>query len=583
MTEEQRIPTPAPADLPSFKIKINGSEISAEYQVQGVVVMRAFNKIASAELILFDGDPSTEEFKLSSSEDFIPGNEVEVLAGYHSNDEVIFKGLVVRHGLKVHKERPAVLRIECRDAAVKLTVGRKNAYFYDSSDSEIIEELASSAGLQPDVEATAVTHVEMVQLDATDWDFIVTRAEANGKLVATQDGTLVAKAPDSSTEPVLSLAYGSSLLEFEAMLDARSQYKSIQSSAWDAANQEMLEAEAEDPSALTPGNLTAGDLAAVIDLEQLRLKHAGQVSDQELQVWADGYRMRTEFSKVRGRARVQGFAGIHPGDMVELGGVGDRFSGSALVSGVRHEINAKNWETDIAFGLAPETFAAEHPDLPEARADGLLPAISGLHIGLVTALEGDPNGEDRVQVRIPMIDPGEQGVWARVVTLDAGQERGSFFRPEIGDEVILGFLNDDPRNPVILGMMNSSAKPAPLAASDDNPEKGFVTRSGIKLLFNDELVSLTVETPNGNKIVLSDESGSALIEDENGNKALLDSSGISLESASDLILKASGDINLEGVNITASASAQLKAEGSAAAEVSSGGTTTVKGSVVMIN
>lgn len=241
MTEEQRIPTPAPADLPTFKIKINGSEISAEYQVQGVVVTRAFNKVASAELILFDGDPATEEFKLSSSEDFVPGNEVEILAGYHSNEEVIFKGLVVRHGLQVYQERPAVLRIECKDAAVKLTVGRKNAYFYDSTDSEIIEELASVAGLQPDVESTDVTHAEMVQLDATDWDFIVTRAEANGKLVATQDGTLVAKAPDSSTEPVLSLAYGSSLLEFEAMLDARSQYKSIQSSAWDAANQEMLE------------------------------------------------------------------------------------------------------------------------------------------------------------------------------------------------------------------------------------------------------------------------------------------------------------------------------------------------------
>ncbi len=583
MTAEQRIPTPAPADLPTFKIKINGSEISAEYQVQGIVITRAFNKVSSAELILFDGDPATQEFKLSSSEDFIPGNEVEILAGYHSNDEVVFKGLVVRHGLKIYQERPAVLRIECKDAAVKLTVGRKNTYFYDSTDSEIIEEVASGAGLQSDVESTDVTHVEMVQLDATDWDFIVTRAEANGKLVATQDGTLVAKAPDSSTEPVLSLAYGSTLLDFEAILDARSQFKSIQSSAWDAANQEMLEVEAEDPSAVTPGNLATDDLAAVIDLEQLRLKHAGQVSDQELQAWADGYRMRAEFSKVRGRARIQGFAGILPGHVVELGGVGDRFSGSALVSGVRHEINAKNWETDIAFGLAPETFAMAHPDLLDSRADGLLPAISGLHIALVTALEGDPQGEDRVQVRIPMIDPAEQGVWARVATLDAGEERGSFFRPEIGDEVILGFLNDDPRNPIILGMMNSSAKAAPLAASDDNPEKGFVTRSGIKLLFNDEVVSLTVETPNGNKIVVSDDSGSVVIEDENGNKALLDSSGISLESASDLTIKASGDINLEAVNINLSASAQLKAEGSAAAEVSSSGTTTVKGSVVMIN
>ena len=52
-----------------------------------------------------------------------------------------------------------------------------------------------------------------------------------------------------------------------------------------------------------------------------------------------------------------------------------------------------------------------------------------------------------------------------LATLDAGKERGTFFRPEIGDEVVVGFLNDDPRHPVILGMCHSSAKPAPEPAN----------------------------------------------------------------------------------------------------------------------
>ena len=38
----------------------------------------------------------------------------------------------------------------------------------------------------------------------------------------------------------------------------------------------------------------------------------------------------------------------------------------------------------------------------------------------------------------------EQGVWARVATLDAGNDRGTFFRPEVDDEVVLGFFHDDP-------------------------------------------------------------------------------------------------------------------------------------------
>jgi Rhs element Vgr protein len=263
--------------------------------------------------------------------------------------------------------------------------------------------------------------------------------------------------------------------------------------------------------------------------------------------------------------------------------MGDRFNGKALVSGVHHEISSKNWESDISFGLDPAWFGQRQRDLVEAPANGLLPGIGGLHIGLVTALEGDPDGEERIQVRIPMIDPAEEGIWARVSTLDAGEERGSFFRPEIGDEVLLGFLNNDPRNPVVLGMMNSSAKPAPLQASDDNHEKGLFTRSGIKLLFDDDKQTVTLETPNGNKLVLDDDSGAIKVEDENGNLLKMENGGITLESAADINIKASGDVNIEGTNLNGKGSAKAKLEGSAGAELSSGGSTIVKGSMVQIN
>lgn len=583
MPEERRIPTPAPADLPSFKILVDGSQISAEYQIQALLISRSFNRVAEAQIIVLDGDPAAEDFKASTADDFVPGKEIEIKAGYHGDEESLFKGLIVRHGIRVYQKRPSVLRVECKDAAVKLTVGRSNAYHYAVTDAEIIEDLASAAGLTPDVEATSVNHQGMVQYYASDWDFIVTRAEANGRLVSTEDGSLVVKAPDATAQAVLSLTYGGNILDFEAYMDARHQYGAAQVYAWDAANQEMLEIEGADAGASTPGNLSESDLAAVIGLDASVFKHGGQLSDSELQAWADGQRLKSGYAKVRGRVRIQGFGQVKPGDMIELNGVGDRFNGRALVSGVRHEINSRNWESDISFGLDPDWFGSTRRDLVEAPANGLLPGISGLHIGLVTALEGDPDGEHRIQVRIPMIDPTEEGIWARVSTLDAGEERGSFFRPEIGDEVLLGFLNNDPRNPVVLGMLNSSAKPAPIEAADDNHEKGLFTRSGIKLLFNDDTQTVTLETPNGNKLVLDDDSGSITVEDENGNILKMESSGITLESAADINIKASGDVNIEGINLNGSASAQAKFEGSAGAELSSGGSTTVKGSIVQIN
>jgi uncharacterized protein involved in type VI secretion and phage assembly len=216
-------------------------------------------------------------------------------------------------------------------------------------------------------------------------------------------------------------------------------------------------------------------------------------------------------------------------------------------------------------------------------ANGLLPAVNGLQVGIVTKLEGDPDGEYRVQVRIPMIGASEEGVWARVATLDAGNTRGSFFRPEIGDEVILGFLNDEPRNPVVLGMLNSSAKPVPVEPSDDNHVKGIYTRSGMKIVFDDDKQTITAETVNGNKIILSDDEGMINMEDENGNKITLNADGITIESAGDIILKASGDVNTEGTNLSSKASANFKAEGSGGAELSTSASAVIKGSMVQIN
>lgn len=583
MTDDRKIDTPASADRPTFKIFSEGNELDKAYQIKALSVSRSVNKITEATILLLDGEPSKEDFPISNAADLIPGKEVEITAGYHSNEESIFKGIVVCHSIKVYEHKSAVLRIDCKDSAVKMSVGRKNKYYYESTDSDIWEEIINASGLTPEVETTSITHQEMVQFHATNWDFLVARAEVNGMCVYTNDGTLKIAPPDLGQAAELNLRYGGNLLDFEAKMDARNQFSAINAYSWDAANQELLEIEAAELSGSLPGDIPPNDLAKVIDLEHNDLRHAGQLKDAELQEWANALMLKSRLAKVQARARIQGLSAIKPGQIVELGGVGNRFNGKAFVAGVRHEINEKNWETNIEFGLSPKWFSQGHEDFHMPTASGLLPAVSGLQIGLVTALEGDPEEEGRVKVRIPMIDATEEGVWARVATLDAGKNRGTFFMPELQDEVILGFLNDDPRNPIIVGMVNSSAKPAGFEPKDDNHEKGLVTRSGMKIVFDDNKINLKIETPNGNVLNISDDEGQIQLADENGNKLIMNSDGITIESAADLNLKATGDVNIEGTNITQSANANFKAEGSAGAEISTSATAVLKGSIVQIN
>ncbi len=214
----------------------------------------------------------------------------------------------------------------------------------------------------------------------------------------------------------------------------------------------------------------------------------------------------------------------------------------------------------------------------------MLPAIEGLQTGVVTKLEGDPDGEDRIMVRIPVIHKDDEGAWCRISSLDAGKERGMFFRPEIDDEVIVGFINNDPRHAVVLGMLNSSAKPAPLTAADDNHEKGYQSRSKMKLMFNDDKKIISIETPGGHKVTIDEDQKKMELEDMNGNKITMNEDGIKIESIKDIELKASKDMKMEGgSNVNLKGGSQTKIEGGSGAEFSSGGTTNVKGSMVNLN
>jgi Rhs element Vgr protein len=578
---ERQIPTPQPSDLPSHEILVDGSTIKPEYKVASIDVSKVFNKVSYARIAIYDGDPATGKFAASDSNDFKPGKEIEIQAGYHSENKTIFKGIIINHAVRIKKEKGFFLIIESRDKAIKLTAGRKSAYFYEVKDSEIIEQLAGDAGLGKDVEATDVKHKEMIQYHATDWDFIVSRAEANGKFVLTDDNKLIVKKPDTAADAVVKLEFGATIMDFEGDIDATTQFSTVKSYAWDHTEQKPVESEGSNPAISDNGNLSSSDLASVLNVSEFSLRHTGKFTETELKNWTDAQIVKNKLARVRGRAKFQGFADAKPGLMVELEGVGDRFNGKAFVSGVRHQINSANWTTDVQLGFS-NTWFHDAPDIVESQSSGLVPGVNGLQIGVVTKLESDPLGEDRIQVKMPLVDNDAEGYWARVATLDAGKERGSFFRPEIDDEVVLGFLNDDPRNPVVVGMLNSKKNPAPIKAADDNHEKGFVTREKIKLIFNDEKKSITLETPGGQSIIIDDDGGTITITDKNSNTVEMSSDGISLDSGKDLKLKAKGDVSIEGKGIKVKASGSLGLEG-ASSELKASGNTVVKGAAVQIN
>lgn len=582
MSGERNIPNRRATDVPGLQILIEGTAIPESIPVNGVVVSKEFNTISSARITILDGDPSAESFEYSNSDLFIPGKNIEIKAGYQQDFSTIFKGIIVAQKLRVRENSNPNLLIECRDACYKLTLGRKNKYYENQKDSDIIEEIFDEFGLQTEIETTSVTHKQMVQYHSTDWDFAVMRAECNNMLLLPDDGKLIMKKPDVTASEAFSVIFGASMIEFDGTLDARNIPENTESKGWSYADQEALINENDSVDEANIGNIDAEQLAGDAGFSKKVLQHSGLKEENELDLWANAKQHKLVNSKIRGRAKFIGTPEIKPGQVLDIQGLGARINGKTIVWAVRHQLSEGTWSVDAQLGYDEKDFHEKYK-VADSQAGGMLPPVNGLEIGIVTALEGDPDGEYRIRVKIPTLNNSEDGIWARIATMDAGSGRGSFFRPEIGDEVVLGFLNDDPRNPLVLGMLNSSAKPCPSENSDDNHEKGIVTRSRMKVWFNDEQVEMFIETPNGNIITISDNEGKICLEDENGNVLLLDPDGISMNTLGDINISAVGDINLEGTNINLSANAQASVDGSAGAEITSSGSTTVRGSIVQIN
>ena len=155
----------------------------------------------------------------------------------------------------------------------------------------------------------------------------------------------------------------------------------------------------------------------------------------------------------------------------------------------------------------------------------------------------DPSGQGRVQVHLPWSpDPagGQYEVWARLATMMAGGNRGTWFIPEVGDEVLVAFLGGDPDWPYVIGALWNGQDQPPESIDQNNDIRSITSRSGIKVTMDDTsgAVTLTLETPGGQTVTMADAGPSIEMSDSNGNSIQMNSSGMTITAASQLTINA---------------------------------------------
>lgn len=188
---------------------------------------------------------------------------------------------------------------------------------------------------------------------------------------------------------------------------------------------------------------------------------------------------------------------------------------------------------------------------------------NGLVVGLVSDLD-DPERIGRVQVKYPYRGDQVSG-WARLVTPMGGKQRGVFMRPEVGDEVLVGYEQGDPRRPYVLGAVWSST-------DDPPPDDGQPTKNNLRL----------IQSRSGHRFVLDDTDGAeqiVIVDKDGTRKVVIDSAGQSIE-----ISCQPGDISISAPTGKVSISAQsISIKADAEIQIQAGAALTLSGATVSIN
>jgi uncharacterized protein involved in type VI secretion and phage assembly len=181
----------------------------------------------------------------------------------------------------------------------------------------------------------------------------------------------------------------------------------------------------------------------------------------------------------------------------------------------------------------------------ERSATGPGGLFYGVYPAVVSDLN-DPDGQGRVKIRLPW-SPDTKGsayeVWARVAVLMAGNNRGTWFIPDVNDEVLVTFEAGNPRRPYVVGALwnGQDAPPESMDGAGKNNLKTILSRAGIRITMDDSdgAVKLTLATPGGHSLVMDDGGRSVEVQDSSGNSIKMEAGGITVTSAAKVTVNAS--------------------------------------------
>jgi phage protein D/phage baseplate assembly protein gpV len=555
------MPTRTVVDTPS--ILLNGNEQRVPSLTQ-LVVTQTIGAAAHANLRFAPRGRDVEGTLFTiGSEVLVKAPDRGTTGDLMGTDKVqVFAGVIVSVGLDWRANR-AELIVDAYDKSHKLAQATVIESYVDSTASEIVQKLASAAGLSVQIASSfGRAKLPFVQQHGTAHRFITELVQNEGHEWWMEGTKLIVKRRADAGAAAATLGGdGYILRRFQARFSELDRTTAVRVRGWDSKTKSTVTGRAKGVNAGAPSNPK---------ITESGFRPRGEatswprrvVSIEDVDSVVNGIAARMGAALVSARGECDVAAAVRPGAVVEVQNVNPEWNGNYYITESEHVFGDNQpFVTRFVAGASDDESIA---GLLGAHGGGHGARLAdGLTIGVVTN-NSDPDSLSRVKVRFPYLTDQGESAWARLVTPGAGVSRGLQVMPEIDDEVLIGFENGDIRRPFVLGgLWNGKDKPpitkADLLDGSSVKTRSFTTRKGHFLSFvdggnnADDSITLALKNSRATLVISGEKIDLITTED----KPLT----VKTSEAS-IVIAAGGDITLKGKNITLDAETTITLKGS---------------------
>ena len=486
--------------IPEVWLEINGARLSAvdARTLSDVTVRQKLSTPSQCEVVFEDfGLPA------ANAPAFRAGDALQVVLS--SDRDALFSGEVTAVEYEYGAETGRRVRVRAYDRLHRLRKRQPVRTHVDVKIDQLASELVSDAGLQFEGQVDGPVWDRVFQYRQSDLELLVETAGSIGAYVFVEGSTCKLFTLEGSGGGI-ALELGKSLMEARVEVNGDKSCRSVRACGWDTATVQNHDVRSSLPrtgrrveAEAAPAHVGGSGEVSLMDIPAADNAHAEGIAQGELD--------RRTAREVTIWGIAEGDRRLTPGKRVDVTGLDPAVCGQYVLTSVEHRITAK-------FGFISEISSEPPAAARPSRGTSAAP-------GLVTRVD-DPEKRGRVQVKLPSFGDLETG-WMNVIMPGAGGKKGMIAVPDVNDQVLLLFAQNDPSRGIVLGGLYGEGCAAP-----DCGVEGSAVRQ------------YSIMTPGGQKIALNDTRRSIRFEDQQGSYVELAPKGVTLHSSAPLTIEAPG-------------------------------------------